>query len=107
MTAVPVGPGAGPVARAQVQQAAQVLLMALGVAPGSDVTDGTFAAVAGVRDGLLSVVRELDEQLALYTELSHAGHDPADAKRSSDCRLCAALAGEGVPTVVLVGAWLR
>lgn len=97
----------GPVDPAEVEQAATMLMLAMGIDPSADVTPDSFAQIASLRDGLLDVVRALDDRLARYTYLEHESHrgDAGQLSTMAGCKLCAAERGDATPTVVMQGRW--
>lgn len=93
------------------------------VAPGGKVLDAeSFAALAGVRDGLLAVVCELDVELANYAHRVHDLHptpprsygrgEASDEDReyehaTSGCYVCELQRGDKVGTTTVRKRWSR
>lgn len=93
----------GPVDPETVNQAAAMLMAAMGIDPNADITPDSFAMVAGLRDGLFDVVRALDTKLADFLTLEHYSHE--EANPVGYCILCRMAAGEQLATTTLQRRW--
>lgn len=97
----------GPVDPETVNQAAAMLMAAMGIDPNADITPDTFASIAGLRDGLFDVVRALDTKLADFVTLEHYSHDETTARTTTPwCISCRwQFLHEDTPTTTLQRRW--